>query len=166
MGELKECGCKDLAIKKLEEELKNAKDKTFAEPIIGYLVKRCEEDNGLCEDVCQEHKTWNKCYSYLYENARKMADGKSQCTVRSDVVFEWAEDYYHKDDKAEEEKKAKEAEERKKKAELAKTKAVKKPAPSNKDVKVPEKSVQKEPKNEPKAPITGLEGQMSIFDLL
>ena len=31
------------------------------------------------------------------------------------MVYEWAEDYFHKDDKAEEDKKAKEAAERKKK---------------------------------------------------
>lgn len=91
---------------KLEAELQKAKDKSFAEPVIGHLLKRCEEDCGLSEDVCQEHKTWDKCFSYIYEEARKLAKGNRHCAVRDDVVYEWAEDYFHKDDKAEEEKKA------------------------------------------------------------
>ena len=49
-----------------------------------------------------------KCYQYINEQARKQAKGNS-CAVRDDVVYEWAEDYYHKDDKAEEEEKTKAA---------------------------------------------------------
>lgn len=104
------------AKEKLEEELKKAKDKSFAEPVIGYLLKRCAEDEGLAEDVCQKHKTWEKCFNFIYESARKLAKGNNRYAVRDDVVYEWAEDYYHKDDKAEEERKAKE------KAEAAKKK--------------------------------------------
>lgn len=124
---------KQSAKEKLEMERKDAKDKTFAEPVIGYLLKRCEEDEGLSQDVVQKHKTWNKCFDYIYEQARKQAKG-NRCAVRDDVVYEWAEDYYHRDDKAEEEKKAKEAEERKKK-EAAKKK--------EKDKKVKKESTSK-----------------------
>ncbi|MDD2979570.1 MAG: Cas9 inhibitor AcrIIA9 family protein [Hespellia sp.] len=102
---------KERAKEKLEAELKLAKDKSFAEPIIGYLLKRCDEDEGLSSDVAQGHKTWDKCFSYIYAKAKKQA--KENCAaVRDDVVYEWAEDYYHMDDKAEAEKKAKEASER------------------------------------------------------
>lgn len=55
---------KQRAKEKLEGELKNAKDKNFADPVITYLLKRCEEDDGLAEDVLQNHKTWEKCYGY------------------------------------------------------------------------------------------------------
>ena len=34
-------------------------------------MKRCEEDQGLAEDVMQEGKTWNKCFNYIVEQARK-----------------------------------------------------------------------------------------------
>lgn len=35
------------------------------DPIITYLLKRCEEDQGLAEDVMQDGKTWNKCFDYI-----------------------------------------------------------------------------------------------------
>lgn len=105
---------KEKAKEKLEDELKNAKDKSFADPIIKYLLGRCEEDKGLSEDVLQKHKTWEKCLDYVYSLARKQASGNC-AAVRDEVVYEWAEDYYHKDDKAEEAEKAKKAAEVKKK---------------------------------------------------
>lgn len=120
------------AVTKLQEELKKAKDKAFADPVIKHLIERCEESESLASDICQDHKTWEKCYKYIYEQARKQAKGSS-CAVRDDVVYEWAEDYFHKDDKAEEDKKAKEAAERKKKQDEktktdSKKKEVSKPA--------------------------------------
>ena len=80
------------AVTKLQEELKKAKDKEFAKPVIEHLTKRCQESESLASDVCQDHKTWEKCYKYIYEQARKQAKGGS-CAVRDDVVYEWAEDY-------------------------------------------------------------------------
>ena len=88
--------------------MKQAKNKTFAEPVVKHLIERCKESESLASDICQNHKTWEKCYQYINEQARKQAKGNS-CAVRDDVVYEWAEDYYHKDDKAEEEEKAKAA---------------------------------------------------------
>lgn len=104
------------AVTKLQEELKKAKDKSFADPIIKHLIERCRESESLASDVCQDHKTWEKCYKYIYEQARKQAKGSS-CAVRDDVVYEWAEDYYHKDDKALQDKKA--AAEKKRREKLA-----------------------------------------------
>lgn len=51
---------KQKAKEKLEAEKKKATQKNFADSIITYLLKRCEEDQGLAEDVMQEGKTWNK----------------------------------------------------------------------------------------------------------
>ena len=104
------------AVTKLQEELKKAKDKAFADPIIKHLIERCRESESLASDVCQDHKTWEKCYKYIYEQARKQAKGSS-CAVLDDVVYEWAKDYFHKDDKAEEDKKA--AAEKKRREKLA-----------------------------------------------
>ena len=42
---------KQKAKEKLEAEKKKATQKNFADPIIAYLLKRCEEDQGLAEDV-------------------------------------------------------------------------------------------------------------------
>ena len=148
---------KKMAKEKLEKELKNAKDKTFAEPVIGYLLERCEEDAGLSADILQEHKTWNKCLDYIYEQAKKQATG-DMAAVREDIVYEWAEDYYHKDDKAEEEKKAKEAAERKKKqeerAKKMKSESAKEETPK--------------PKEEPKSKKNNkdMDGQIDMFSMM
>lgn len=61
------------AVTKLQEELKKAKDKSFADPIIKHLIERCRGSESLASDVCQDHKTWEKCYKYIYEQARKQA---------------------------------------------------------------------------------------------
>lgn len=153
------------AITKLQEELKKAKDKAFADPVIKHLIERCEESESLASDICQDHKTWEKCYKYIYEQARKQAKGGS-CAVRDDVVYEWAEDYYHKDDKAEEDKKAKEAAERKKKQDAkAKTDSEKKE--TSKPAAEPEKKTEA-PKPAPKSKRNNndMDGQLDMFSFL
>ena len=97
---------KQKARKKLEAEKKKATQKNFADSVIAYLLKRCEEDQGLAEDVMQEGKTWNKCFNYIVEQARKQSNGRSTA-VEDQVVYEWAEDYYHKYEKPETAKKEK-----------------------------------------------------------
>jgi len=149
------------AVTKLQEELKKAKDKAFADPVIKHLIERCEESESLASDICQDHKTWEKCYKYIYEQARKQAKGSS-CAVRDDVVYEWAEDYFHKDDKAEEDKKAKEAAERKKKQD-EKTKADSKKKEVSKPAVEPEKKTEA-PK--PKRNNKDMDGQLDMFSLL
>lgn len=162
---------KERAIKKLKDELKNAKDKSFADPIIKYLMGRCEDDKGLSEDILQKHKTWEKCLSYVYSLARKQANGNC-AAVRDEVVYEWAEDYYHKDDKAEEAEKAKKAEEAKKKAaeRAAKSKAsTGKPKSENKAAQEKGKSPAPAENAEEKRTRRNnkdLEGQMDMFSMM
>lgn len=82
---------KQKAKEKLEAEKKKATQKNFADPIIAYLLKRCEEDQGFAKDVMQEGKTWSKCFNYIIEQARKQSNGRS-AYVEDSVVYEWAED--------------------------------------------------------------------------
>lgn len=166
---------KQKARKKLEAEKKKATQKNFADSVIAYLLKRCEEDQGLAEDVMQEGKTWNKCFNYIVEQARKQSNGRSTA-VEDQVVYEWAEDYYHKYEKPETAKKEKD----KKPATTKKTEApAKKVTETKKDVqktkddsKVFEKPVKKDAASKQrKAEKTStksseLSGQMSLFDLL
>ena len=158
------------AKQKLEEELKQAKDKDFADPIITHLLKRCEEDPGMAEDVAQAHKTWSKCFKYIQDQARKRAKGNC-AAIRDDVVYEWAEDYFRLDDKALEEKKEKERKEQeaKRKAEAAKKKTgsgkQKKKTDAKKDDRE-KKTVEPEKKNDRAPKNKEPEGQMSLFDLL
>lgn len=181
---------KQKAREKLEAEKKKATQKNFADPIITYLMKRCEEDQGLAEDVMQEGKTWSKCFNYIVEQARKQSNGRSTA-VEDRVVYEWAEDYYHKYEKPETAKKEKgKKPATTKKTEVPTEKTTEKVNPST------EKSTEKRPENETKLqepkgntqvskkPVkkdaaskqrkteklstksSGLSGQMSLFDLL
>ena len=166
---------KQKAKEKLEAEKKKATQKNFADPIIAYLLKRCEEDQGLAEDVMQEGKTWNKCFNYIVEQARKQSNGRSTA-VEDQVVYEWAEDYYHKYEKPETVKKEKS----KKPATTKKTEApTKKVTETKKDVqktkddsKVSEKPVKKDAASKQRktektsTKSSELSGQMSLFDLL
>jgi len=153
---------KQIAKEKLEKEMRADKDKTFAAPVIGYLLKRCEEDLGLAQDVVQEHKTWEKCLDYIYKLAKNQAT-KMRTVVRCDVVYEWAEDYYHRDDKVEEEKKAKENAERKKKAAEQKKTGKKNPKQDTKKEKAEETPAElPKPKKNPKE----VDGQMDMFSMM
>ena len=153
------------AVTKLQEELKKAKDKEFAKPVVEHLIERCKESESLASDVCQDHKTWEKCYKYIYEQARKQAKGGS-CAVRDDVVYEWAEDYYHKDDKAEEEKKAEAKEKTKKqmkkldeRADKARKKSEKMPTTK----KPKEKAGESKPETKSKKNNKDMDGQLDMF---
>lgn len=166
---------KQKAKEKLEAEKKKATQKNFAESIIAYLLKRCEEDQGLAEDVMQEGKTWNKCFNYIVEQARKQSNGRSTA-VEDRVVYEWAEDYYHKYEKpetAKKEKGKKPATTKKTEVPAKKVTEIKKDIQETKDdSKVSEKpekkdaasKQQKTEKTSTKS--SGLNGQMSLFDLL
>lgn len=167
------------ARKKLEEEKKQADNPEFAEPVIDYLLKRIEESAVLVQDIMQEHKTWKKCFDYIFNQAKKKAKN-NRAAVRDDVVYEWAEDYYHKDDKAEEEKKAKEAKERQKRIEESKKKAAereKERKAKNKtktgkkadgSAKEEKKQEAPKPKSEPKPKNNAreIEGQMDFFSMM
>lgn len=78
---------KQAAKEKLEKEMREAADRKFVEPVIEYLLKRCAEDEGLSEDVLQEHKTWQKCFDYIYNQASKQSKG-NYTFVREDIVYE------------------------------------------------------------------------------
>lgn len=169
---------KQKARKKLEAEKKKATQKNFADSVIAYLLKRCEEDQGLAEDVMQEGKTWNKCFNYIVEQARKQSNGRS-AAVEDQVVYEWAEDYYHKYEKPEPVKKEKGKKPVITKKPVTPTKTTEKitdnekksqktkdkPQISEKPVKKDAASKQrKTEKTSTKS--SELSGQMSLFDLL
>lgn len=166
---------KQKAKEKLEAEKKKATQKNFADPIITYLLKRCEEDQGLAEDVMQEGKTWNKCFNYIVEQARKQSNGRSTA-VEDRVVYEWAEDYYRKYEKPETAKKEKDkkpATTKKTEAPAKKVTEIKKDIQETKDdSKVSEKPEKKDTASKQRktektsTKSSGLNGQMSLFDLL
>jgi len=83
-------------IEKLKNELKEAKDKAFAKPVITHLIEKCQVDEKLAEAVLQEKKTWEKCFSYLFDKAKKAATkGARGAAIWHDTVYAWAEEYFH-----------------------------------------------------------------------
>ena len=169
------------AREKLEAEKKKATQKNFADPVIAYLLKRCEEDQGLAEDVMQNGKTWKKCFDYIVDQARKVPRSGSGVAVEDHVVYEWAEDYYHKEEKPEPGKEAGASKPTKKKNAKATSKKQKSESEEVKEVTtsvpepVPERkeAVKTEKKEKPKKKETAkkpdkpsMDGQMSLFDLL
>lgn len=171
----------DGAVAKLQGELKKAKE-GYAEPILSHMIDRCKESETLADAVCQTHKTWEKCFKYIMDQARKLNSGNC-AMVKHSVVYEWAEDYYRLDDNAIEEKKAKEAKEReekqKKEAEkldAAAKRAKEKPKTVGKDkaakkapkleTKADKPKKEPEKKEAPKKKSNELEGQMDLFSMM
>lgn len=147
---------KNEIIKKAQEKLNKMlgeKSGDFEKLTIEHLIKRCEEDEALASDILQEHKTWKRCSDYIIEKAKKSSSDKTCAAVLREVVYEWAEDYFHMDDK----KKIEQQEKRK--AEQKKEK--KKAAP----IKNEQAPVKKETKPAQK---TGneMEGQLDVFSLM
>ena len=156
---------KQKAKEKLEAEKKKATQKNFADPVITYLLKRCEEDQGLAEDVMQEEKTWNKCFNYTVEQARKQSNGRNTA-VKDQVVYEWAEDYYHKkEEKPAPTKKAGGKKTSDKKHVTAKN-AVLSTKKANKKAVKKDVANKQQKKGKTNAKSSELSGQMSLFDLL
>ena len=170
------------ALEKLESQFKAEKDpvrKQFAKPVLEHMKKRCREDAGLCQDVLQEHKTWGRCYAHITKTARQHIKGNAGAVIDS-TVFEWAEDYFRQDDKAQIERQAKQEKEQKaKEAKRKAQKASKKPAKPKTKPNTPKEtkadrsdsgssqpSQAKDKKTKPKSKQKEVEGQMSIFDFL
>lgn len=128
---------------KLSKMYIEANDDVFSKPIMNYLWGRCKEESGFAEDVIQEHKTYDRMKSFITSNAKKLLKGKSG-GVEDKVVYEWAEDYFRADDKAQIEK---EQEDKRKRLEEAKS----------------ELGKAKREKEEKKKPC---DEQMSIFDIV
>ena len=190
--EKQESDVKQQAKEKLEQEKAQAKNKNFADPVIGYLLKRCEEDQWMAEDVIQKNKTWEKCLQYIIAQARKVPREGAGVAVEDSVVYEWAEDYYHKEDKPEKSQPEKETKTKKKtetgttqKKEASTSTSVentKEPVTAtpenisdpqgenkvtvNKTTQETEKKETKKKTGKKKTDKSSVEGQMSLFDFL
>ena len=190
--EKQESDVKQQAKEKLEQEKAQAKNKNFADPVIGYLLKRCEEDQWMAEDVIQKNKTWEKCLQYIIAQARKVPREGAGVAVEDSVVYEWAEDYYHKKDKPEKSQPEKETKTKKKtetgttqKKEASTSTSVentKEPVTAtpenisdpqgenkvtvNKTTQETEKKETKKKSGKKKTDKSSVEGQMSLFDFL
>lgn len=132
-----------LAIEKLKGELKKTKNKGFADPVIAYLIRRCNEDPGFADDVLNDSKTYEKCESYVIGKARNYAGGGRTVAVPDETVYEWAEDYYREADGKQAGKKAvKKPEQKAPKAEQKSPKAEENAQKAEKNARKAEKNAQ------------------------
>jgi len=103
------------AIKKITDNMQDCEEKRIpAEPIARYLKEKCKQDKEFCALVVQEHKTLEKCFDFVFEQAKNHLNNGGGWIEDNDVYM-MAEDYFNLDDaeierqKAEEEAKREEA---------------------------------------------------------
>ena len=151
----------------------------FARPTDEFIRRRLKESKAFCEDLLQPEKSYTTCGKIVKDKAKKQASHGVAC-IEDMTVFEWIEDYIHRDEaKAAEEEKKKKAEKPKATApkikpaekfdaKKAAEKAVAKREKSKADLSEAKDDLQKkkaEPKpEEPKKKKGEVEGQMSLFD--
>lgn len=101
-------------LSKMYEE--NEKD-PFAKLLMAHLWSVCKTKKGFAELVMQDHKTYKRLKNSIIEEAKKLLHN-TDGPVEDRIVYNWAENYFMKDDKIEvevEEQKARELAEKQKK---------------------------------------------------
>lgn len=164
----------DEAKKKYESSLKVCKPhekRYFEGPIREHMLNRFKEDSGFCEDFLQKHKTFQKCIKYMIKKAKEsVPKSEMQAMVEGSVYLEWMEDYFRKDDKAEEEERVKkEAESKAKRGKVAaERKTAKAKVGTNKEEKVSVPHKTEVPKTPPKPKKNGkeMDGQLDLFAMM
>lgn len=98
---------------KLREEMIALDDKYFASIIAWYMIRKCEEDESLGEQVLKKHKSLQRCLDFVTGKAFAIATeqakqkGLDHVTANTGLaltqndVFPWVEEYYRNDDEAE-----------------------------------------------------------------
>lgn len=169
-----------------EQCLVNVNDKYKAmakqqyDMVFSVLIKKCEDEPEFDALVKQGHKSWGRCMAFCSKKAMEICNPTDKqkelarkgeqpiaAPVTSVVLFQWIDEYYQMDDKAEIEKQekaeAKKAAADKKRAEEQKKVQQKKESAKKEDVQ--KKEDDKPKKIEKKTKKNEQDGQMSLFDL-
>ena len=97
------------AIRKINDGMVGLGEKRVpAAPIAKFLLSRLENDEELAAFVNQDHKTLQKCFDFVHEQALKHLDKKNGW-IDDDEVYQMAVDYYFADDAELERQKAEKA---------------------------------------------------------
>lgn len=184
---------KDEFMKKFEkasESIRKIVENQY-DTLFQILCEKADNDPEFDSLVCQEHKSWSRCYKYVENKAREMASGGNMVMVEGDIVFGWIDEYYALDDKAQieeenrkkaenEAKRQAEAQKRKEKEEKKAAKAAARASqlsldiPESSDAEKPVESksesadtaiVSKDPKQKKNTGKKDVEGQMNLFEL-
>jgi hypothetical protein len=143
------------AIKKITDSVKECAEKRVpAEPIAEFLKKKCGDDEEFAALIMKEHKTLDKCFSFVYEQVKKHLNG-SNGWVDDNEVYLMSADYFRLDDEEIERKKAEEEAKRNEERRIQE---------EDRQRKADEDKKQKDFEKKQKAAATKLpEGQMSLF---
>lgn len=76
-----------------------------------------EKNPAFAEKLLLPWKSFEKCYKYMEKKAYEMSTNKKTCVVVSTLLFDWINEYYMLDDKAEWEEKQKEQQKKKEESE-------------------------------------------------
>lgn len=84
----------ETAIEKLKRELESEdKSNVPAEPIVKYLISKCENDSIFAERVKLKNKNLEECFNYVYQEVKKKLNGGSGW-VDDNEVYKMAETYF------------------------------------------------------------------------
>lgn len=84
----------ETAIEKLKRESKEVKNKRVpAEPIVKYLINKCEADPKFSERIKIENKNLKRCFDYVFDEVKKKLEGVNGW-VADDEVYQMAETYW------------------------------------------------------------------------
>ena len=72
----------------------------FGKETDAWLRKRFAESDALCQDMLQDGKNLTVCGEYVTDLAKKKANKQSGVCIDNETVFEWIEDYIHRDEAA------------------------------------------------------------------
>jgi hypothetical protein len=98
------------AIKKITDSMQGCEEKRVpAAPIAKYLKEKCKQDKEFCTLVMQEHKTLEKCFDFVFEQAKNHLNNDGGGWIEDNDVYMMAVDYFNLDDAEIERQKAEEA---------------------------------------------------------
>lgn len=82
---------------KLSHELSQFTSQTMLIPISEYLLKTCQDNYYLAEQILTTSRTLSLCDQYIQAEARKVLSGRSGY-IADDIVYGMAEDFYYLSD--------------------------------------------------------------------
>ena len=85
--------------------------------VLDGIREMAEKNPAFAEKLLLPWKSFEKCYKYMKKKAYEMSTNKKTCVVVSTLLFDWVNEYYMLDDKAEWEEKQKEQQKKKEESE-------------------------------------------------
>lgn len=78
--------------------------------VLDGIREMAEKNPAFAEKLLLPWKSFEKCYNYMEKKAYEMSTNKKTCVVVSTLLFDWINEYYMLDDRAEWEEKQKKKE--------------------------------------------------------